>query len=378
MRQRIAGGRVLIGGALTEADITIEDGWIASIGDSSGPVTIDARGKLVLPGIIDVHGDTLERQIMPRPGVAFDLAIALIDTDRQLIANGITTAYHGVTWSWEPGLRSGANALGLMHAVRELGYELHCDTRVHLRHEIFNVAEEDGVIAAIEDGLVDLVAFNDHMEGIALTVGQKKSKRAKMIERSGLGEAQFAELVALTYARKDEIPESLAHISGAASAQRLPLISHDDRNESDRRHYRALGCTISEFPMTENAAREAAAMGEMTVMGAPNVLRGGSHTGCVSATEMVRLGLCSILASDYYYPALFHAPFVLARAGIAPLEQAWALVSSNPAAALGLSDRGTIMTGNRADIVIADIEGDRPRLMTTFASNDAVIAGALH
>ena len=116
MNIRIVGGRVLLGGGLEDAavDISIMDGIVAKIGsEQCESCTFDARGLIVLPGIVDIHGDAFERQIMPRPGVAVSLDIALIESDRQAISNGITTIFHGVTWSWEPGLRGAENARGI-------------------------------------------------------------------------------------------------------------------------------------------------------------------------------------------------------------------------------------------------------------------------
>ena len=147
------------------------------------------------------------------------------------------------------------------------------------------------------------------------------------------------------------------------------MLSHDDRSPDDRRWFRAQGCLVSEFPMTVETAREAAAHGEHTVFGAPNVVRGGSHVGCPSAAEMAGAGLCTILASDYYYPALPAAPFRLAANGVLPLEQAWSLVSANPAAALGLSDRGEIAEGRRADLVLVDASDPAgPRIVATMVA----------
>src|SRR5918995_720982 len=134
---RIEGGQSLINGELVDAPLNVAGGQIADIGSAGRTVStsIDARGLLVLPGIVDIHGDAFERQMMPRPGVDFPIDIALLDSDRQLIANGITTVYHGTTWSWEPGLRGAENAHALVGAVAALQSRLACDTRVHLRHE---------------------------------------------------------------------------------------------------------------------------------------------------------------------------------------------------------------------------------------------------
>ena len=138
----------------------------------------------------------------------------------------------------------------------------------------------------------------------------------------------------------------------AAKAADVPTLSHDDLDIESRTRFREIGIGIAEFPVTKEVAQAASLAGDEIVFGAPNVLRGGSHTNCPSAAEMVRAGWCTILASDYYYPALAQAPFVLeAQSGI-PLATGWGLVSANPARAAGLGDRGTIANGAHGDIVL--------------------------
>ena len=120
-----------------------EAGVITGIGlDTTAEGTIDARGLLVLPGIVDVHGDAFERQVMPRPRVAFPLDIALLESDRQAVSNGITTVFHGVTWSWEPGLRGAENARAILAGIERIRPRLGADTRYHLRHETYNLDAE--------------------------------------------------------------------------------------------------------------------------------------------------------------------------------------------------------------------------------------------
>src|SRR5436189_1406210 len=142
MRMRIVGGRALVEGRLEEASIHLDSevGIVTAIGaQASAEPTIDASGLLVLPGIVDIHGDAFERQIMPRPGVDFAMDIALVDSDRQAIANGITTVFHGLTWSWEPGLRGAENAHRFVKALTAVRPTLAADTRLHLRHETYNL-----------------------------------------------------------------------------------------------------------------------------------------------------------------------------------------------------------------------------------------------
>ncbi len=365
----IVGGTVLIDGRMRAADLALAGTIVADA--SSDAARFDAGGLLVLPGIVDVHGDAFERQIMPRPGVSFDLDTALADTDRQLVANGITTAFHGVTWSWEPGLRGADNARALLDALERAVHRLAADTRFHLRHETFNLDGEAEILDWIAAGRIGCLAFNDHMSGV-LKDRARPEKIARMIERSGLDPADFHTLIECVHARRDEVPGSIERLAAAARAAAVPMLSHDDGSPDVRRRFRGLGATIAEFPIDEATAEAAIEAGEPTVFGAPNVLRGGSHTGCPSAAEMVARGLCTVLASDYYYPALAAAPFRLARDGRAAFADAWALVSANPAAAMGLTDRGRLAPGLRGDVVVIDAGVEPPRVVATFAAGRPV------
>ena len=157
--------------------------WIRAA--ERGSAGIDASGLKVLPGIIDLHGDAFERQMMPRPGVDFPVDVALVDSDRQAIANGITTVFHATTWSWEPGLRSADNARQLLENIEILRPKLAADTRFHLRHETYNLDAETEIAQWLSDGRIDLFAFNDHMDSTVASLA-KPQKRSRMVERTGL------------------------------------------------------------------------------------------------------------------------------------------------------------------------------------------------
>ncbi len=365
----IEGGNALIDGRFVKASICIEaqSGLISGVDKSEPNVrTVNADGLFVLPGIVDMHGDAFERQIMPRPGVHFPIDVALSESDRQAIANGITTLFHGVTWSWEPGLRGHENARALLTGIENLRRQLRADTRFHLRHETYNLDAEAEIIDWISARRIDVLAFNDHMllTSEATTRGNKLNQ---MIERSGLQREEFLALVERLNRRAPEVPKSIERLAKAASLHGIPLLSHDDTSPKQRQWFRSLGCNAAEFPTTAETAEAAITGGDHVVMGAPNVVRGGSHTGWIDATEMITRGHCSVLASDYYYPSLLLAPFLLAKRGAIPLEKAWALVSKNPAEAMHLLDRGKIQAQSRADLILVDpTDLARPRLVATI------------
>ena len=361
----IEGGRTLLGGDIVESSLTIADGKICKADAAGGQASLafDARGLLVLPGIVDLHGDAFERQMMPRPGVDFPIDVALVDSDRQAISNGITTVFHATTWSWEPGLRCGDNAQRLLEAIESLKPRLAADTRFHLRHETYNLDAEAQIGEWLAAGRVDLLAFNDHMD-ITTALRNKPRKRATMVERTGLSDEAFDRLVEQVLSRASDVPGSIARLALIARESSVRMLSHDDKSPAERKAFRAQGIEIAEFPVTEETAREAAAGGDAIVYGAPNVVRGGSHTGWTKASDMIAKGLCSVLASDYYYPAQLLAAFRLAADQVVPLAQAWSLISTAPAHAAGLRDRGQFAEGQRADLIIVDdAEALRPRIV---------------
>ncbi|CAN7531358.1 alpha-D-ribose 1-methylphosphonate 5-triphosphate diphosphatase [Bradyrhizobium sp. LjRoot220] len=370
----IEGGRALLGHEIHETSLRIAGRDISAVGTEQGraSLSIDADGLLVLPGIVDLHGDAFERQMMPRPGVDFPIDVALIDSDRQAISNGITTVYHGTTWSWEPGLRSGANARRLLEAIESMRPQLSADTRFHLRHETYNLDAEGEIIEWLSDGRIDLFAFNDHMDGTVANL-DKPQKRSRMVERTGLSNEAFDLLVAQTVARAHEVPASIARLAKAARDASVRMLSHDDESPEMRKAFRAQGVDIAEFPVNEETAREAADAGDFIVFGAPNVVRGGSHTGWTKASDMIAKGLCSVLASDYYYPAQLLAAFRLAADGVLPLAEAWQLISAAPARAAGLTDRGLLAAGRRADIILVDDKLPlRPRIVAVITAGRLV------
>jgi len=370
----IEGGRALLGNSILETSVQIASGKISAVGSDHGGSSfgLDARDLLVLPGIVDLHGDAFERQMMPRPGVDFPVDVALIDSDRQAIGNGITTVFHATTWSWEPGLRSGNNATRLLEAIETLRPRLAADTRFHLRHETYNLDAETDIAQWLSGGRIDLFAFNDHMDSTVASLA-KPQKRNRMVERTGLSNEAFDSLVERVVSRGDDVPASVARLAKAARDASVRMLSHDDESPEMRRAFRAQGVGIAEFPVNEETAREAAEAGDFIVFGAPNVVRGGSHTGWTKAADMIAKGYCSILASDYYYPAQLLAAFRLAGDGVLPLAEAWNLISAAPARAAGLADRGVLAEGRRADVILVDDQLPlRPRIVAVIAAGRLV------
>ncbi len=373
MSVTIEGARLLTTGGLEDAPLTFAEGVIV---DGPGEARIDARGLILAPALIDVHGDAFERQVSPRPGVFAPLDVAVLDTDRQLAASGIATAYHALTLSWEPGLRSAERGRGFVAALERLAPRLVVENRLQLRWETFAFEAEALVREALGGRLTPALAFNDHtsmaMRAFGTSVQERgfelspdfgtasladdrlRQRTAKNAARAGLSQDDYVALLGEVWERRGDVP---AHIEGLAQAAReagAPMLSHDDTTAETRAWFRGHGARVAEFPMTPPAAEAARAGGDAIVMGAPNVMRGGSHIGSLGAADMIEDGMCDALASDYFYPALLAAVARLHAEHRAPLQDLWSLVSSGPARAMGLADRGTLATGQRADLVLLD------------------------
>ena len=183
----------------------------------------------------------------------------------------------------------------------------------------------------------------------------------------------FDKLVEHVVSRAQDVPASIARLAQAARAAGVRMLSHDDESPAMRQAFRSQGVNIAEFPVNEETAREAASAGDFIVFGAPNVVRGGSHTGWTKASDMIAKGLCSVLASDYYYPAPLAAAFRLYQGGQAPLAKARALVCEAPARAMKLYDRGRIEPGLRADLILVDAAvPSRPRVVAVLVAGKIV------
>ena len=358
----IRGGLCLLPGeGLVAADIHCSGGIISEIARRSKGVAagIDASGCLVLPGIVDIHGDAFERQIMPRPKTMFPLDVAFLETDRQLVANGITTAYHGITISWEPGLRSLEQAMLIIDTLDRLEHELHSDNRLHIRWETFAIDEAGAVDGLFRRQKKPLLAFNDHTS-VSLSGTRKEIKLRGSAERAMVDMETYRGLLDAIGERQGEVASVIKQLSASARHNNVPMLSHDDSSAEMRKLYRDLGVTVAEFPMNLETLEEAAASGDEIVLGSPNVVRGGSHNGAIGAEDAIRRQMCTILASDYYYPAPLAAALALVERDVLPLEQAWELVSGAPARACGLADRGYIAEGMRADLIVLPEMGKRP------------------
>lgn len=349
---------------LPRGSLRIEGDTIAELRNGIVPgAALYGEGLLLLPGFVDMHGDMIEREVEPRPNVKMPMELGLRDLDRRLKVSGVTTAYAAVSFNPKSAyghMRSYEHSKEMLRALKALRPMLKVDHRVHARFEINYPNALAVVEELIADGTVDLVSLTDHTPG----QGQYRDLEhlARRTQRDlGLtpeeAQAHIRERIDEKRAHAGDVAATLAAISAICAQHGIPLASHDDDTVEKVALMQSLGAKISEFPVTIEAAEEARRRGLATAMGAPNAVRGQSYSGNLSARDAHAAGLLDILAADYHPSAILPAVLELAKTDPAGLAGATRLASLNPARALGLTDRGAIATGLRADLVIADDTG---------------------
>ncbi len=374
-----ANARVVTGSEVFHGSLLVRNGVIADL--SEGPAQrsdVDVDGGYLLPGLVELHTDHLESHYRPRPGVAWPATAALLAHDAQIAAGGITTVYDALragSFDWEATRMCEAND-ALSRAILDAGAAgmLRADHRIHLRCELpcsdtFAVAER-----MVEQGVVQLLSVMDHTPGERQFVHIDKFREYYLGKQIMSPEALEAfikerrELHAL-HAR----PNRRAIVNLAAQSG-LRLASHDDATEAHVTEAVADGVTIAEFPTTAEAARSAHAHGLAVLMGAPNLVRGGSHSGNISTGEVAGAQCLDLLSSDYVPASLLHAAFALPLhvPGLT-LPEAMKTVSLNCARAVGLDDRGEIAVDKRADLVEVRLMDGHPVVKSVWRAGQRVL-----
>jgi alpha-D-ribose 1-methylphosphonate 5-triphosphate diphosphatase len=351
----LSNARLVLDEEVRHGSVLIRDGLIADIGSDHSAAGVDLDGDHLLPGLVELHTDHLERHFTPRPGVQWDPLPAALASDAQLAAAGVTTVFDAVRIGSALNQNDAAAAAARMLAdsieeAADAGL-LRADHAIHVRCE---VAAEDCLDAFREfadDPYVRLVSLMDHTPGQRQYADMELFKRYQ-IAKGNATESGFDAYVAPLIERSARYADVHRRaIAGLAAQRGIALATHDDATPEHVAESVELGVRISEFPTTVLAATAADKQEQLIVMGAPNIVRGGSQSGNVAAAELLGLGLLHILSSDYVPSSPLQAVFQLAADGAIGLVDGVKLVSGNPARAVGLADRGEIAVGQRADLV---------------------------
>lgn len=346
-------GTVVVRG---EHIVTVDEGasHVGSTCECGSSLVRDVEGDYLLPGLIEMHTDHLETQFQPRPGVLWPSPLAaLVAHDTQVVGSGITTVLDSICCGQlnEGKMRHKLLSMSI-EAIRDARKKniLRADHQLHLRCEICDPYVLEMFEPYVEEDNLRLVSLMDH------TPGQRQfsdpAKYREYYKSHDWSDEQFEALVdQLKNEQEENAAKNRSMLLAMCHRRNIPVASHDDTTVEHVLEAVREGITISEFPTTMTAARKARQEGLGIVMGAPNVVRGGSHSGNVSARDLAAEGLLDILSSDYVPASLLHGAFLLHSVQGIPLHEALATVTSNPARLLRLHDRGELVAGKRADIV---------------------------
>lgn len=376
---RFTNAKVVTRDEVLETDVAIDAGQIVSISGSSLASEceeIDLQGDYLLPGLVEMHTDNLEKNILPRPGVLWPSILAsALAHDVQIAGSGITTVFDALAIG---GLREG----GLDKKILDESFAAICqgqeknlfkaDHFLHLRCEVADRRMESNLHQYGQHPLVKLISVMDH------TPGQRQwtdIDKWRLYHRDKRWTDEQAERV-----RQDRLElqgkyaaRNRAEAVRFAREKQIPLAAHDDTTTADAEMSAADGITISEFPTTLSAARRARQLGMAVIMGSPNVVRGNSHSGNVSARDLAQLSLLDGLSSDYVPASLLQAVFYLTQHLNIPLPQAVAMTSANIAEMVGLEDRGEIAVAKKADLVHVTLIDDLPVVKNVWRSGRLVV-----
>jgi alpha-D-ribose 1-methylphosphonate 5-triphosphate diphosphatase len=372
--------KLVLENEVVKGSIRFVEGIITDIATNeiaSGPAqgTIDVEGAYVLPGLVEIHTDALEWHLRPRPQSLWPAAAAVIGHDAVLAASGITTVLDSLCVGDLGG--DGFRADTLIAALDAITYaqisgQFRIDHYLHYRCEVADSRTPGLFDDLCDNPLLRLVSLMDHTPG-----GRQYTDLDKYVHSARAhGDAAVSDIEAkiarLQQRQAEYAMPNWSRIAKQTVEAGLPLASHDDATVDDVALAVRSGVNISEFPTTELAADAAKNAGMVTAAGAPNIVRGGSHSGNVAAADLAKAGLLDIITSDYVPYSLLHAPFVLACNGVLPLHEAIKLVTTNPAQSVRLHDRGTLAIGMRADVLSVQVAEGVPLVRSVYSAGRRV------
>ncbi|MFC3650289.1 alpha-D-ribose 1-methylphosphonate 5-triphosphate diphosphatase [Dyella humi] len=362
----LTNARIVLDDTVIHGSLFARNGVIRMIdeGPTPSPGAIDCEGDYIIPGLIEVHTDNLEKHLMPRAGVLWPSLPAVLTHDAQIAAAGITTVFDALSVG---DLEEESVRIETLRSTYDAILEgqasgaLRADHWIHLRCELAYPRLLEALEPLMHHRSVRLVSLMDHTPGQRQYRDLQQYRKYYSKNHMSWTEEEFADVVKRR--TEQQANYSARHervVLAMARQHNVVLASHDDTDTEQVRHAQRIGVTISEFPTTQEAADAAYAHGLSTVMGAPNIVRGGSHSGNVSALELARNDRLDMLSSDYVPASLLHGAFLLHTQAGWSMPRAMATVSRNPARALGFEDRGQLKPGMRADVVRMRAVGGLP------------------
>ncbi|WP_394688815.1 alpha-D-ribose 1-methylphosphonate 5-triphosphate diphosphatase [Hoeflea sp.] len=368
--------RLVLEDEVVFGSLVVRDGAIAEVSDQQTATGVDMDGDYLIPGLVELHTDHLEAHYSPRPGVRWNAVSAIQSHDAQIASSGITTVFDC--------LRLGSDEddgfkVGEMRAIADAlasardENRLRADHLIHLRCEVSASDVLDHFADFRTDGQVRLASLMDHAPGQRQFQTMEQYTLYYKTKR-GLSDEAFAHFVNRRVEASARYSETHRKALAAACSERgITIASHDDATLDHVEEAAGFGVRLAEFPTSIEAARASHDAGMSVLMGAPNVVRGGSHSGNIAAVDLARQGVLDVLSSDYVPFSLIHAPFVLAdEVDGLDLPAAIRLVTATPAKTVGLDDRGSLAVGKRADMVRVRRETGVPVVRSVWRQGERV------
>ena len=373
----ITNARLVLPDSVIHGTIVLDGASIVEVreGSSAAPGAIDAEGDTLMPGVVDLHTDNLERQVQPRSNARWPSRSAMFAHDAQCAASGVTTVFDalciGDLGFDKDRLKTFQDGVVDLDALADTGL-LKAEHVLHLRCELPAPDLLELFEPVADHARVRMISLMDHSPGVGQYANLERYRA--MRRREGHGAEWIERRIDELRAQRERMRgpnrrRLLDRIRGGAAV----LASHDDRTAEEIAENHADGIRISEFPVSMLAAKEAHGRGMTVIAGAPNIVRGGSHSGNVSAAEMVREGAVDAFASDYVPASLVEAAFACVAEGGISLPQGVAMVTRNPARMAGLLDRGALEAGLRADLVRVRVHEGMPVVRQVWRAGERVI-----
>ncbi len=373
----IKNARIILPEKVLTGSVAITAGRISRIYEGSPDYhegqEIDAEGLYLMPGIIDMHSDAIEKEIQPRPNTLLPVHMAFHELEKRLASSGITTMYHSLSLSNEWGVRDSEMVSVVIDNINSYKKNLSMiNHKIHLRYEITYLDGADILLDLIRSNSIDLMSYMDHTPGQGQFKDDEAYKRFT-IKTYGRIDSDFETYLKNSAELRNKIDwNKLMNIALEAKEKGIALASHDDDNYGKIDTLIDCRGSISEFPINIETAIYAKNKGIYVCVGAPNIIRGKSHSSNMRAIDAVRAGACDIICSDYIPGAMLPAALAVAKEN-GDLPGAARMVSQNPAAALGIDkDLGSIEEGKIADMILFDICGGYPVIMKTIVGGRIV------
>ncbi|AFM40727.1 metal-dependent hydrolase involved in phosphonate metabolism [Desulfosporosinus acidiphilus SJ4] len=334
---------------------------------------IDAEGCFIMPGMIDLHSDAIEKEIQPRPNTLFPTRMAFYELEKKLTVSGITTMFHSLSLSDEWGVRNQEMVVEIINSINTLKKARSMiNHKIHLRYELTFLEGLKALEGLIKSKSIDLMSYMDHTPG----QGQFRDAEALKdftVQSYGPKGQEFEEFLDKTLENQALISwTKLRELSKMAKQEGIPLAFHDDDNQEKINALLECEGIISEFPINLETAAYAASKGIHVCVGAPNIIRGKSHSNNMRALDAILNHAADIICSDYLPSAMLPAVFYLSKEGIR-LTDAVKMVTFNPAKALGIEkEAGSIEVGKCADLIVVEMHQDYPILRKSFVGGNLV------